>query len=81
MAKKQVTKEMILTTALKLLREQGYEAVNIKQLAQALGCSTQPVYLSFSGMDQLRGGTGASGSGGIRDVHERQRQGRYGARV
>ena len=54
-AKKQVTKEMILTTALKLLREQGYEAVNIKQLAQALGCSTQPVYLSFSGMEQLRG--------------------------
>lgn len=54
-AKKQVTKEMILNAALKLLREQGYEAVNLRQLAKELGCSTQPVYLSFSGMDALRG--------------------------
>lgn len=53
-AKKQVTREMILHSALKLLREQGYEAVNIKQLAADLGCSTQPVYLSFSGMEELR---------------------------
>ena len=54
-AKKQVTKDRILNAALKLLREQGYEAVNIKQLAKELGCSTQPVYLSFSGMEELRG--------------------------
>lgn len=53
-AKKQVTREMILNSALKLLREHGYEAVNIKQLAGELGCSTQPIYLSFSGMDELR---------------------------
>lgn len=46
---------MILSAALKLLREQGYEAVNIKQLSNVLGCSTQPIYLSFSGMDELRG--------------------------
>ena len=53
-AKKQVTKAMILSAALNLLRAQGYDAVNIKQLANALGCSTQPIYLSFSGMDELR---------------------------
>lgn len=53
-AKKQITKEMILDAALKLLREQGYPAVNIKQLSKKLGCSTQPVYLSFSGMEELR---------------------------
>ena len=53
-AKKQITKEMILTASLKLLKEQGYEAVTIKQLAKALGCSTQPIYLSFSGMEELR---------------------------
>ena len=53
-AKKQITKDMILSAALKLLREQGYEAVNIKQISNALGCSTQPIYLSFSGMDELR---------------------------
>lgn len=53
-AKKQITREMILKAALQLLREQGYGAVNIKQLARALGCSTQPIYLSFSGMEELR---------------------------
>ncbi len=53
-AKKLVTKDMILRAALKLLREEGYEAVNIKALAGELGCSTQPVYLSFSGMEELR---------------------------
>lgn len=53
-AKKQITKEMILDAALKLLKEQGYDAVNIRQLSKELGCSTQPVYLSFSGMEDLR---------------------------
>ena len=53
-AKKQVPKERILTAALELLKTQGYEAVNIKQLANALNCSTQPIYLSFSGMEELR---------------------------
>lgn len=53
-ARKQITKEMILSCALGLLKKQGYEAVNIKRLAAALGCSTQPIYLSFSGMEELR---------------------------
>ena len=53
-AKKQITRDMILSAALTLLKERGYEAVSIKRLAEGLGCSTQPVYLSFSGMDALR---------------------------
>lgn len=53
-AKKQVTKEMILDASMKLLREHGYEAVTIKELAKELSCSTQPIYLSFSGMEELR---------------------------
>ena len=53
-ARKQITKAMILNAALGLLKEQGYEAVNLKRLSDALGCSTQPVYLSFSGMEALR---------------------------
>ena len=31
-----------------------YLFVYIRQLAEALGCSTNPIYLSFSGMDELR---------------------------
>ena len=40
-AKKQITKK--LNTALKLLKEQGYGAVNIEQPAKEMGCFTQPV--------------------------------------
>ena len=53
-AKKQVTKEMILSAAMDLLRESGMEAVNVKTLACKLKCSTQPIYLSFPGMNELR---------------------------
>ncbi len=53
-ARKQITKEMILSAALTLLKERGFEAVTIKELAKELKCSTQPVYLSFTGMDELR---------------------------
>lgn len=53
-AKKQISKERIFSAALTLLREGGIDAVNVKALAQKLNCSTQPIYLSFSGMDALR---------------------------
>ncbi len=53
-AKKQITRDMILNAALKLLKKYGFEAITIKELAKELKCSTQPVYLSFTGMDELR---------------------------
>ena len=53
-AKKQITREMILSAALELLRAEGIEAVQVKTLARRLGCSTQPIYLSFGSMDELR---------------------------
>ena len=53
-AKKQITKEKILAASVKILKKDGMEAVNVKRLAKELNCSTQPVYLSFSGMDELR---------------------------
>ena len=53
-ARKQITKDMILHSALKLLKQSGMDSVNIKALAKDLNCSTQPVYLSFKSMDELR---------------------------
>lgn len=53
-AKKRITRQLILDTALELLRRGGAANVNVNVLAKALGCSTQPIYLSFSGMDELR---------------------------
>ena len=53
-AKKQITKAMILSAALELLRGGGIGAVQVKALARELNCSTQPIYLSFESMGQLR---------------------------
>ena len=53
-AKKQITRQMILSSALEILKSGGMEAVNVKSLAKSLNCSTQPIYLSFANMDTLR---------------------------
>lgn len=53
-AKKQVTKEDILNAALSILRESGMDAVNARSLAKRLNCSTQPIYCSFRGMDEVK---------------------------
>lgn len=54
-AKKLITKEMILSAAMAMLKNGGADSVNVKSLAKKLGCSTQPIYLSFKSMDELRG--------------------------
>lgn len=53
-AKKQITKEQILKSAVNIVRESGINALNMRTLAQACKCSTQPIYLSFSGMKELK---------------------------
>lgn len=52
--KQKVTKDMIIDTALAVVRAQGHEAVNARSIAAALGCSTQPVFSNFDSMDQLK---------------------------
>ncbi|OCN00736.1 hypothetical protein A7X67_08140 [Clostridium sp. W14A] len=53
-AKKQISKEAILQASLEIVRECGLNAVNARNLAEKLQCSTQPIYLSFTGMDELK---------------------------
>lgn len=53
-AKKIVSREAILTCAMELLEKEGSDELNARTLARRLGCSTQPLYLSFSGMEDLR---------------------------
>ena len=53
-AKKQITKQKILETAVELVRQSGITALNMRTLACACKCSTQPIYLSFSGMEELK---------------------------
>ena len=53
-AKKQITKEAVLETAFSMIRESGIGALNARDLAKKLSCSTQPIYQSFSGMEKLK---------------------------
>jgi AcrR family transcriptional regulator len=52
--KVKITKTDIVETALSLVRESGAEALNARDLASALNCSTQPIFSNFSNMEELR---------------------------
>ncbi len=54
-AKKQVTRQRIIDGAYELVRKSGMSALNARSLAKWLGCSTRPIYLSFGGMDEIKG--------------------------
>ena len=53
-AKKVISKESIIQAALGIVRKEGMEGLNMRTLAKACNCSTQPIYLSFSGADELK---------------------------
>jgi AcrR family transcriptional regulator len=50
-----IKKEEMLQAALEIVIERGYSSLNIKAVAQKLGCSTAPISWQFGGMDGLRG--------------------------
>ena len=52
--KVKITKEEITSAALALVRKGGDSAINARTLAEALGCSTQPIFSNFATMDDLR---------------------------
>ena len=52
--KTQITREIILETALQMLIRDGYDAITIKTLAAEIGCSTQPIVWHFENMKGFR---------------------------
>ena len=48
------TKEAIIDGAFRLIREQGHEALTVRNLASFLGCSTQPIMYQFPDTDILK---------------------------
>lgn len=53
-AVRKVSKEQIIDAAVDVLRDDGFSAINARSVAKKLGCSTQPIYLSFQSMDELK---------------------------
>lgn len=52
--KPKVTRDIVLEAALGLLREEGMDAVNARNVAKKLGTSTQPIFSHFASMEELR---------------------------
>lgn len=52
--KPQITAEAVYTAAFELARAEGIDAVSVRRVAEALGCSTQPVYTACGSMTQVR---------------------------
>ena len=52
--KVKITKELIVTTALDLVRQEGPQSLNARNLALALHCSTQPIFSNFATMEELK---------------------------
>lgn len=53
-AKKTISKEKIIDAALKIVKKRGMEGLNMRALAKECKCSTQPIYLSFGGAEELK---------------------------
>lgn len=54
MPKQRITKEMIVDAAFDIARKDGMEQVLVKNIANRIGCSVQPIYSYCQNMDGLR---------------------------
>jgi len=52
--KVKVTKEMILDAAFQIAREEGFESINARLVADRLHCSTQPVMYNYKTIEELK---------------------------
>jgi len=48
------SKEVILDTAFKLFKEEGYDAISARNVAKALDSSPAPIYKSIGSMEVLK---------------------------
>lgn len=54
MPKQRITKEMVVNAAFEIARNSGMEQVMVKNIADKIGCSVQPIYSYCKNMDSLR---------------------------
>ncbi len=52
--KVKITKQMVADASFEVVRASGHENLNVRTVAERLGCSTQPVLYSFKTMDEIR---------------------------
>ena len=49
-----ISKDMIIDAAIAIVRQNGFESINARSVAQILHCSTQPVMYHFETIDGLK---------------------------
>lgn len=49
-----ITKEMVIKAGLEVVRSEGLESLNVRRIAAALNCSTQPVMYHYKTVDELK---------------------------
>lgn len=54
MPKQRITKEMVVDAAFEIARNSGMEQVLVKNIADRIGCSVQPIYSYCKNMEGLR---------------------------
>lgn len=54
MPKQRITKEMVVDAAFEIARNDGMEQVMVKNIAEKIGCSVQPIYSYCKNMEGLR---------------------------
>ena len=52
--KVKITKEDIIKTAIDIVRDKGADAINARNIASVLNCSTQPIFSNFDNMEELK---------------------------
>lgn len=52
--KKTITRDQILGAAYDLVVEEGFKSFTARNIAKRMGCSTQPIYLEFQSMGDLK---------------------------
>ena len=52
--KAKIDKETLIDTAIKIVRESGGSALNAREIANRLNCSTQPIFSNFKSMNELK---------------------------
>ena len=49
-----ISKEMILESSIDIIRKDGIENLNVRNIANKLSCSTQPIMYHYKNMDMLK---------------------------
>jgi AcrR family transcriptional regulator len=52
--KKTITRDQILNAAYEVVAKEGFSRFTARNIAAKMKCSTQPIYLEFKNMDELK---------------------------